>query len=206
MDNFIDKLAQKFNAQEIIRANSAAETEEKNKLQEQVKEYQECLSQMRDVSKELKRMTDRMEKQLGEISGEMEGQLRQNALGLEKMLKERIEHLSDEAVSRMEESGNECLAKIEAVQRDLEDGRKLQEEIETLSAHLDDMVHKENVKVYRNVQAVVQDETAKQTESLESAVKGLGGRLSAVLGISIASLIGVIGLIVYQVLLYLHIL
>ncbi len=40
MDNFMDKLAQKFNAQEMIKANSQAEAAEMKKLQLQVAEYE----------------------------------------------------------------------------------------------------------------------------------------------------------------------
>ena len=50
---------------------------------------------------------------------------------------------------------------------------------------LNDSVHKECVKVYRNVQSVVVEENRKQ----EAAVKAQTGRLKAVLGISIAALV-----------------
>ena len=49
MDNFIDKLAQKFTAGEVIRANSAAEERELKRLREQVAEYEKCLQEMRKV-------------------------------------------------------------------------------------------------------------------------------------------------------------
>ena len=49
MDNFIDRLAQKFIAGEVIRANSAAEEREMKKLREQVAEYERCLQEMRKI-------------------------------------------------------------------------------------------------------------------------------------------------------------
>ena len=49
MDNFIDRLAQKFIAGEVIRANSAAEERELKKLREQVAEYERCLQEMRKI-------------------------------------------------------------------------------------------------------------------------------------------------------------
>ena len=51
MDTFMDKLAQKLNAQEMIKANSAADAEE---MKNQLREYDECLAQMQQVNKELK--------------------------------------------------------------------------------------------------------------------------------------------------------
>ena len=46
MDNFMDKLAQKFNAQEMIRANAQAEASELKRLQEQVATYEAILQDM----------------------------------------------------------------------------------------------------------------------------------------------------------------
>ena len=46
MDTFMDKLAQKLNAQEMIKANSAADAEEMNQLKNQLREYDECLAQI----------------------------------------------------------------------------------------------------------------------------------------------------------------
>ena len=50
MDNFMDKLAQKFNAQEMIKANSQAEAAEMKKLQLQVAEYEKILQEMRKLN------------------------------------------------------------------------------------------------------------------------------------------------------------
>ena len=47
MDTFIDKLAQKRNAQEIIRANTAAEAQKMEKLEKQVEAYEGLLQEMR---------------------------------------------------------------------------------------------------------------------------------------------------------------
>ena len=46
MDMFMDKLAQKLTAQEIIKANTAADVEELNKLKNQIAEYNECLAKL----------------------------------------------------------------------------------------------------------------------------------------------------------------
>ena len=42
MDTFMDNLAQRLSAQEMISANTAAEAEELNQLKVQVKDYDEC--------------------------------------------------------------------------------------------------------------------------------------------------------------------
>ena len=50
MDNFMDKLAQKFNAQELIKANSQAEAQEMKKLELQVAEYERILQEIRRLN------------------------------------------------------------------------------------------------------------------------------------------------------------
>lgn len=52
MDTYMEKLANKLTAQEMIRANMAAEAEEANMLKSQVRDYHECLKQMEDLLKE----------------------------------------------------------------------------------------------------------------------------------------------------------
>ena len=50
MDTFMDKLAQKRNAQEMIRANAAAEAQKMQKLEQQVAAYEGLLQEMRKVN------------------------------------------------------------------------------------------------------------------------------------------------------------
>ena len=50
MDTFIDKLAQKKNAQEMIRANSAAEAAKMDQMQKQMKAYDELMQEIRRVN------------------------------------------------------------------------------------------------------------------------------------------------------------
>lgn len=73
---------------------------------------------------------------------------------------------------------------------------------EKLSA-LEEAVHRECVKVYRNVQAVITEEGGKQSAALDEAGTGtisLKGRLGAVLGISVLSAIFSLAALVMQIL------
>ena len=57
---------------------------------------------------------------------------------------------------------------------------------------VNDNIHKECVKVYRNVQAVVAEEGGKQSTALNESVStlnGMKGRQGAILGLSAATLI-----------------
>lgn len=152
MDNFMDKIAQKLNAQEIIRANSAADAAQIEKLQEQVSEYDICMKEMRKLN--LKNAEN------------------------EQKLQELIETGSSDLKNLTEE----CLAKIEALETGGEGSPDIHTELQQLKAVLDGQIektqellkqsdefsHKESVKVYRNVQAVIVEELEKQTQALMS--------------------------------------
>ena len=112
MDTFIDKLAQRFSAQDMIRANLAAEAKETRKLREKMESYESLLQEMRQIN--LKNME------------------------------------SAERVNRILQEGT------------FTDKEHLQE----LFAHVEEALHTENVKVYRNVQAAIQNGLEEQTAKL----------------------------------------
>ncbi len=60
MDNFMDKLAEKYNAQDMIKANSQAETAQMQSLQEQVEAYETVLQEMRKLNYKNSELTEKM--------------------------------------------------------------------------------------------------------------------------------------------------
>ena len=50
MDNFMDKLAKRFNSGEIMRANAAAEAREMKRAKEQAAEYERMMQEMRRLN------------------------------------------------------------------------------------------------------------------------------------------------------------
>jgi hypothetical protein len=50
MDNFMDKLAKRFNAGEIIQANGEAEARENQRLREQMNEYDKVIQEIRRLN------------------------------------------------------------------------------------------------------------------------------------------------------------
>ena len=92
-----------------------------------------------------------------------------------------------QALARLQELLEDNSRNEEAVQA----LTRLREDMEAKFRHADDYAHRENVKVYRNVQAAVAEELNKQTEELKkSHVQNRGSR--AVLPISILILLAVL--------------
>ena len=50
MDSFIDKFAQRRNAQEIIKANAAAEAQENERLNAKVSDYEKAMQEIRKLN------------------------------------------------------------------------------------------------------------------------------------------------------------
>ena len=263
MDNFIDKLAQKFTAGEVIKANSAAEERELKRLREQVAEYERCLQEMRKVqmvntqtAQQLhdlmvestesirkltmesteafqKLITDSTEGYQNLITDSTEQYQKittESAEGYQMMTAESMQQyqklaeecignyrkLAAESVENLQkctqESGEsyqklteESLAKITAIQVETDNQKaeskksvlaavmtmekmedkvarmqktvaeltealeKNQKEVAEWFKQADDFLHKENVKVYRNVQAVIVDEVGNKAETIMKA-------------------------------------
>lgn len=192
MDTFMDKLAQKLTAQEMIKANAAADAEELNRLRGQIEEYNACLTQMQEVNQELKavnkQMTQLMEKTI--------------VPQIEKLVESGVVTLKEAKVdgSEINRLVEEGIAKFHELQQSTEGLEQLQRQIDEKIEASTENVHKECVKVYRNVQAVLVEENGKQTESISSEINGLKGKCKSLLGISIAALILSLGSVVLQVL------
>lgn len=304
MDTFMDKLAQRLNAQEIIKANTAAETAELSRLKEQNALYEGILQQVREegeksalhvqrleqgaaraeqsavramqsaerLEEELNRMeqdTDKLGRSVLRTEqntenfelgvAKVERGAEQIEQGAEKLLQSfsmaeqnadrleaaaarteqgaaQIERGADKletAAARAEqsaaqvergaekleqnvektealiESGMAKFAELQAAGQNTEELNALLSALKEAQAErfdqLGEHMHRESVKVYRNVQAVVVDETAKQNEASGKNTSAVSGKLGAVLGISVVALLVSAAGLAFQILVYLHI-
>ena len=195
MDNFMDKLAQKFSAQEIIKANSQAEAAEMKKLQLQVAEYEKILQEMRKLNYKNSELSDKIDGLFGENANKIQG-LQEEETKLLSVLR----NLTDEQTRMREEE----IARKE--QKRAEEQKQQFNAFEERFKQTDEFVHKENVKVYRNVQAVVVDEIKKQTEGLVIENQKLHSKLNAAIVLGVFAVLFSAAGIVLQILSGLNIL
>ena len=151
MDKFMDKLSQKKNAQEMIQANTAADTAKMEQLQHQIAEYDTLLQDMRKVNLKI---TENMEQ-------------------MQKVIQESLQK-----IEAIKESGDTQIDKEELL-------TEIKKQMEEAFRQSDDFLHKENVKVYRNVQAAVAEELTKQTDVLVAKQRETAGKQKALLPVSI---------------------
>lgn len=181
----MDKLAQKFSAQEMIKANSQAEAEEMKRLQLQVSEYEKILQEMRKLNYRNTELTEKLDLMIGDNADKIQGMKED-----EQRLIAALRDLTDEQ-TRNREAELERKAEERIEQERAEENQKqtdlaaITDLLENKFQKSDDFVHKENVKVYRNVQAVVVDELKRCVESAQSeraALKNeLGKKLNRVM-------------------------
>ncbi len=254
MDMFMDKLAQKLTAQDIIKANTAADVEELNRLKNQIAEYNECLVKLQKLiddgaarlsgmraeesgtARALEESADKAEalRQSVEGLGRQIAQQQERLEGTEKAVAGKVDALAGDTGEKLEALSETTECRLEAL-RDrtealagiLEEKLEAQaaatealnasvgEKIDQLCGQLEaqasggltdtveENVHKECVKVYRNVQAVMVEESGRQGEALAQAkadVAGVRGKLGAVLGVSVAAMVISLAGLVLQIL------
>lgn len=197
----MDKLAHKFSAQEMIRANSQAEAEEMKRLQLQVSEYEKILQEMRKLNYRNTELAEKLDLMIGDNADKIQG-MKEDEQRLIAALRDltdeqtrnreaELERKEEERIEQERTAENQKQTDLSAITDLLED--KFQKS--------DDFVHKENVKVYRNVQAVVVDEIKRCVESIQNdrsilkneladeVKKGLDKKLNKVMTFSVVSMV-----------------
>ena len=199
MDNFMDKIAQKVNSQELIRANAAADAAELENLEkqlaifkEQMEKYDDCIQEMRKLNLKniesaqgVQNLADQANEKLGQTVGEVEAES-----------VSRIKQTSEVSIAGINQALSESLAKIAEIKENsdnleqiTENMSGLQDKLEELFRNLEDFLHTDNVKVYRNVQASVVEELEKQTTELKETVERTASRNKVLLPFVIITMI-----------------
>ena len=199
MDNFMDKIAQKLNSQELIRANAAADAAELENLEkqlaifkEQMEKYDDCIQEMRKLN--LKNIESAQGVQ--NLADQANEKLGQTVVEVEAESVSRIKQTSEVSIAGINQALSESLAKIAEIKENsdnleqiTENMSGLQDKLEELFRNLEDFLHTDNVKVYRNVQASVVEELEKQTTELKETVERTASRNKVLLPFVIITMI-----------------
>jgi hypothetical protein len=181
VDNFMDKLAEKISAQDIIRANAQAEAMEAERTKQEAEQFKTQLEELRENEKEhravIEAAKDSIEaaktsiEETGKTVSALSEKLRENETALSEKLRENETALSE----------------------------KLRENEAAISEKLHDNevnVHDVGVQVYRNVQAVVEknqernsDDFKEQARRLEAIQIAIESKNNAVLPVLIITLL-----------------
>lgn len=219
MDTFMDKLASKLNAQEMIRANSAAEAKENERLHKEVEVYKQCLQEMREISLQnastadevaelVKASMDKIAAIQAESgksddvivaiqskSDDMIAAVKNNSDVMLSSMRGALQTNANTVMSAIEGSSEKILSELQAGNDGFKDALKneLLAEIKKELRSQEENVHKECVKVYRNVQAVITEENEKQTDEIiiaqsKNSKKATAALVCGILAMSFAAL------------------
>ncbi len=146
MENFIDRLAQRLVSQESMQANLDADALEAEALKEQA-------AMLKEQGDALKEQIDILNKQLAEYQDISQTMRRIQIKNVE--LSEKISQVCDFSLQKMEEA--EAADPLDE-EEDAEEKARA-EQMQTWQENLEAHVHRECVKVYKNVQAVVEEQS-----------------------------------------------
>ena len=186
MDNFMDKISQKLNSQEIIRANAAADAAALENLEkqltlfrDQMQRYDDCLQEMRKLNLKNIESAQGVQELTAKANEKLDKTL-ETVETVETMSVSKIKETSERSIAGINQALNEGLAKIAEIQENPENIEKLtrdladiQTKIGELFQNLEEYLHTDNVKVYRNVQASMIEELDKQTALLQEGQNNL---------------------------------
>lgn len=198
MDGFIDKFAQRKNAQEMIRANAMAEAEEKERMALKISEYEMAIQEMRQSSLQNIENAEKVKALLAESLRKIEEvQKKDDSI---KEVKDQLSELLRAQNELSEKQNTQMQELLESQKTILEELMGTQKTtLEELFHGAEDFNHKEAVKVYRNVQAVIEAELPKQTEEIKGAVREKNASKGLTV-IGILTLLGVIANVAIEVL------
>lgn len=210
MDNFMDKIAQKLNSQDMIRANAAADAAELETLEtqmamfkEQMEKYDDCLQEMRKLNLKniesaqgVRHLADQANEKFGKAVEEMEATSVSKIQEASDLSMVGIRQTSDASIAGINQTVEESLAKIAEIKENTanleaitETMTGVQEKLEQSFKSLEDFLHTDNVKVYRNVQAAMIEELEKQTAEFREAQEKNAGNTRLLLPFVIITMI-----------------
>ncbi len=159
------------NGDVLIRANGLAEEMEKDQLRDEVAEYAHNLRELRDLYEKNSILIERLREMNMETTSSM---------------RDALQELSERMGTPVQVEG---LTQDQMRELILSSVQESQEKIGELLKQSDDFNHRENVRVYRNIQASTAQELEKQskdlTEKIGTVSTGLGtlsGRLDELSG------------------------
>lgn len=214
MDTFIDRFSHRISSQEMIQANAAAEAAKMQQLQQQVDEYDALLQDMRKVNLKAVENMNQMQQILQESFEKLEamqkdeGDTKAKEAALISEIKKQIEELmqqgndtQSEREALLSEMKNQLEELVPQIKVQLEEFMpQIKTQMDEEFKRSDDFLHRENVKVYRNVQAALTEELDKHTNTIKQKQEEGIRKQKALLPISIVIMLMVIADIVINLL------
>ena len=151
---------------------------------------------MRKLNYKNAELSEKIDVLVGENAGKLQG-LQED----EQKLLSTLRDLTEEQTRNREEELSRKAEEKQDVQQDTKAQPKdIIAQTQELMTRSEDFVHKENVKVYRNVQAVIIEELKKQTDALCQENIRLASRMNVVMAFSLITMLVAVASLILQIL------
>ena len=155
------------NPDELIRANGAAEAARTDRLREEVSDYTQVIEQLRDLYDRNNELVQKLQFMNRSQTDEIRRLLQEN----NDRISEKLSAMQDWDTQALQEGISAAVSGSQ--EKVLSALQKTQDHAAMLQQQSDDFNHKENVRVYRNIQASMIAELGKQTQELRAQIDAL---------------------------------
>ncbi|MCQ2081838.1 MAG: hypothetical protein MJZ11_09265 [Lachnospiraceae bacterium] len=183
MDNFMERISHRYDATDMIKANSEAEAAQADAQKEQLMLFE---AQMNKVDLALSNIREVNMKNIESAESVQE---------LAKTTKEGLSRAIEESIAKIE-SIKEMADPKDAIETSV---NALKEALVAMRKETEDYMHTDHVKIYRNVQMAVTEELNKKTDEIKAECHKKGALLPLLI-ITLISSLSSVALIVLRIL------
>lgn len=187
MDNFMEKITHKFTATDMIRANQQADAAELDDKKEQLRLFEDQMIKVDSALTEIRELNLRNIESAQDVKNLVSSSSTRMAEAAQRVEDEsvsKIRETSDLSIEGINRTVDESLAKIEKIKEaaDSTDAINasmdmLMDKLQNMRRELEEYMHADHVKIYRNVQASFSEELTKQLDDVKKTSQKKGALL-----------------------------
>lgn len=203
MDNFVESITHKFTSTDMIRANQQADAAMIDNQKEQIARFE---VQLEKVDASLKQMHEVSDMSIDGINKTSEASIaginRTSEASIAEINKasgasiDGINKTSEASIAGINKTVDESLAKIAKISDDNSTVAELAEKLEKMQKEMEEYLHSDHVKIYRNMQTSIAEEIVKQSDDIKKDCR----RNKALLPIAIITMLGVLAHLAFDIL------
>lgn len=202
IDEFREKAKQ---LQELLISKESKVVE----LQSIVEEREEVAEQLQEEAEQLQDVLNERKEAAEGLLGDVQSHMRSMMEQVERKLNDLAEKIAadvNETTGRTAEQTAEQTAVIKSALEDISTQldqitfEEITKQLDQMKLELAEKIHTEDVKCYRNMAKLVEEQTVKieENDALEEAVGGIKGYVKVIIGISVVNSVALVVLILYS--------
>ncbi len=208
MDNFMERITNRFSANDIIKANMQADADELDGARQQLVLFEDQMTKVDNALSDMRQINLKNIETAQDISNMTKDSTEKISRAFEDMQTEsvsRIKETSDLSIAGINKTVEVSLAKISEIQNDdieksVKDGiSEIIVKLGEMKTQMEESSHIDHVKIYRNVQASFVDELSKQANEIKEETHKKGA-IIPLLVLTMISSFGTLAVLVLHIL------